>query len=218
MTFQLFSANLCQMLGVILCGRRNIEGWRVLTIAPRVVNDVSYKMWINHEIHFAWQAQHLVKFMCYLSWQAQPLVKFIRHFSWQAQHVSKFGMLAGAGNVLISNRSCSWRVRKVPSAARQVAVCVFRVGSWPDILGSFSDRSCIANNVSPVFSKFLSDIGWSFWCQRSIWWKWKVMPVVPRIVNDISYMRWINHEIHFAWQAQYWVRLEGIDCGSAHCK
>ena len=44
------------------------------------------------------------------------------------------------------------------------------------------------------------------------------MPVVPRIVNDISYMLWINHEIHFAWQAQYWVRLEGIDCGSAHCK
>ena len=30
-------------------------------VAPRIVNDVSYVMRINHEIHFAWQAQYLVK-------------------------------------------------------------------------------------------------------------------------------------------------------------
>ena len=30
-------------------------------LAPRIVNDVSYVMQINHEIHFAWQAQYLVK-------------------------------------------------------------------------------------------------------------------------------------------------------------
>ena len=41
-------------------------------------------------------------------------------------------MLAGAGNVLIFNRICSWRARKVTSAARRVAVCVFMVGSWSD--------------------------------------------------------------------------------------
>ena len=29
----------------------------MLTVAPRIVNDVSYVMWINREIHFAWQAQ-----------------------------------------------------------------------------------------------------------------------------------------------------------------
>ena len=34
-------------------------------VAPRIVNDVSYVMRINHEIHFLWQAQHLVKFMCH---------------------------------------------------------------------------------------------------------------------------------------------------------
>ena len=28
----------------------------MLTVAPRIVNDVSYVMRINHEIHFAWQA------------------------------------------------------------------------------------------------------------------------------------------------------------------
>ena len=33
----------------------------MLTVAPRNVNAVSYVMWINHEIHFAWQAQYLVK-------------------------------------------------------------------------------------------------------------------------------------------------------------
>ena len=33
----------------------------MLTVALRIVNDVSYAMRINHEIHFAWQAQYLVK-------------------------------------------------------------------------------------------------------------------------------------------------------------
>ena len=43
----------------------------MLTVALRHVNDVSCVMRINHEIHFAWQAQHLVKFICHFSWQAQ---------------------------------------------------------------------------------------------------------------------------------------------------
>ena len=36
-------------------------------VAPRV----SYVTRINHEIHFAWQAQYLVKLECDFSWQAQ---------------------------------------------------------------------------------------------------------------------------------------------------
>ena len=79
-----------------------------------------------------WHAQHLVKFMCHFSLQAQHLVKFTCHFSWQAQHVVKFGMNAGAGNVVIFNRICSWRVRKVALAARRVQFCVFWVGSCSD--------------------------------------------------------------------------------------
>ena len=110
---------------------------------------------------FLWQVQHLVKFMCHFLWQAQHLVKLMCHFSWQVQQVVKFGMIAGAGNVVIFNRICSWRVRKVASVARRVAVCVFWVGSCSDRsrngFGSFSDRSRIGNDVSPVFSKFLSD-------------------------------------------------------------
>ena len=46
----------------ILRGRRNIWGnWKVMSVALRIANNVSYAMRINHEIHFAWQAQYLVK-------------------------------------------------------------------------------------------------------------------------------------------------------------
>ena len=78
----------------------------------------------------------------------------------------KFGMIAGKGNVVIFNRICSWRVRKVALAARRVQFCIFRVGTVSDhgriMVGSCSDRSRIGNDVSAVFSKFLSDVGWSF--------------------------------------------------------
>ena len=32
-----------------------------MPVAPRNVNDISYVMRITHEIHFAWQAQYLVR-------------------------------------------------------------------------------------------------------------------------------------------------------------
>ena len=32
-----------------------------MPVAPRIVNDVSYVTQINHESHFAWQAQYLVR-------------------------------------------------------------------------------------------------------------------------------------------------------------
>ena len=50
---------------VTLRARRSICcSWRVTLVAARLVNDLSYLMWINHEIHFAWQAQYLVKLDC----------------------------------------------------------------------------------------------------------------------------------------------------------
>ena len=68
----------------------------MLTVAPRIVNDVSYVMWINHEIHFAWQAQYLVKL------EVMPVALRIVndvsyamrinheiHFAWQAQYLLK---------------------------------------------------------------------------------------------------------------------------------
>ena len=60
-------------------------------LAPRILNDVSvsYVTRINHEMHFAWQAQYLVKLEC--------------DFSWQAQHLVTFWEIAGARNVVFFN-------------------------------------------------------------------------------------------------------------------
>ena len=59
---------------------------------------------INHEMHFAWQAQYLVKLEC--------------DFSWQAQHLVTFWEIAGAPDVvfLIQNRLRD-RTSKVSEAA-----------------------------------------------------------------------------------------------------
>ena len=71
-------------------------------------------------------------------------------------------MIAGRGNVLIFNRICFGRARKVTSAARRVAVCVFMVGYSRIMLGSISDRSRIVIATSTVFKEFLFDFGLSF--------------------------------------------------------
>ena len=63
-------------------------------VAPRILNDVSYETRINHEIHFAWQAQYL-KLEC--------------DFSWQAQHFVTFWEIAGARNVVFFNTKSSPR-------------------------------------------------------------------------------------------------------------
>ena len=63
-------------------------------VAARIVKSVSCMSRIDHESHFAWQAQYLVKLKC--------------HFSWQAQYSVKFGMIAGARNVVFCNTKCSW--------------------------------------------------------------------------------------------------------------
>ena len=55
-------------------GRRSIWwGWRVTLLAPRIGNDVSYVTQISDDIHFAWQAQYLVRlegdFTCSTHWK-----------------------------------------------------------------------------------------------------------------------------------------------------
>ena len=46
---------------VIFRGKRSIWWvWTMTHVAPRIVNNVSFVSRINHEIHFAWQAQYLV--------------------------------------------------------------------------------------------------------------------------------------------------------------
>ena len=133
----------------IFRGRRSIWWvWTMTLVAPRIVNSVSCVTRINHEIHFSWQALHLVKFKC--------------HFSWQAQYSVKFGMIAGARNVAFFNTKCSWWAWKV---ARRVADWRFH---GRIMVGSCSDRPRIGNDVSSVFSKFLWDSGRSFFVAGAV--------------------------------------------------
>ena len=49
-------------MSFILRGRHSIcRSWRVMPVALRIVNDVSYAMRIKHELHSAWQAQYLAR-------------------------------------------------------------------------------------------------------------------------------------------------------------
>ena len=47
--------------------------WWLTVLAPRIVNDVSCVTQINHGIHFAWQAQYLLRlevdFACSAHWK-----------------------------------------------------------------------------------------------------------------------------------------------------
>ena len=52
-------------------------------LAPRILNDVSYVTLINHEIHFALQAQYLV-----ISYVTR--INHEIHFAWQAQYLVRF--------------------------------------------------------------------------------------------------------------------------------
>ena len=75
-------------------GRRSIWwGCRVTLLAPRIGNDVSYVTQIRDDIHFAWQAQYLVR--------------LAGDFSWHAQHFVTFWEIAGTRNVVFNNTKSS---------------------------------------------------------------------------------------------------------------
>ena len=62
-------------------------------LAPRIGNEVSYVTQIIDDIHFAWQAQYLVR--------------LAGDFSCQAQHFVTFWEIAGARNVVFYNTKSS---------------------------------------------------------------------------------------------------------------
>ena len=118
-------------------------------LAPRIVNDVSYVTRINHEIHFAWQAQYLVKLEC--------------DFSWQAQHFVQFWEIAGARNVVFFNTKCVSKMGRVRSPKRRVRDDDF-------IFGSCSDHGRIVFILAEAIQGFSADIlNSEFRGRRSIW-------------------------------------------------
>ena len=106
-------------------------------VAPRIVNDVSYVTRINHEIHFAWQAQYLVKLEC--------------DFSWQAQHFVQFWEIAGARNVAFFHTKCVSKMGRVRSPKRRVRDDDF-------IFGSCSDHGRIVFILPEAIQEFSADI------------------------------------------------------------
>ena len=66
----------------------------ITSVAPRIVNNVSYVLRINHQNDFSWQAQYLV--MLQVTSVAPRIVNNVSyvtginhesHFSWQAQYL-----------------------------------------------------------------------------------------------------------------------------------
>ena len=107
---------------------------------------------VKFKCHFSWQVQYLVKCKCHFSWQAQYLVKCKSHFSWQAQYSVKFGMIAGARNVVFFNTKC---VKGNLGCEAGCGLTVSCSDHGRIMVGSCSDRPRIGNDVSSVFSKFL---------------------------------------------------------------
>ena len=70
------------------------------------------------EIHFAWQAQYLVKLES--------------DFSWQAQHFVQFWEIAGARNVVFFHTKCVSKMGRVRSPKRRVRDDDFIVGLCSD--------------------------------------------------------------------------------------
>ena len=93
-----------------------VRGW--LCVLRALKNTVSYVTRINHEMHFAWQAQYLLKLEC--------------DFSWQAQHLVTFWEIAGARNVVFFNTTCVSKVGRGRSPRRRVRDDDFMLGSWSD--------------------------------------------------------------------------------------
>ena len=107
------------------------------TDAPRIENDVSYVTRINHEIHFAWQAQYLLKLEC--------------DFSWQAQHFVQFWEIAGARNVVFFHTKCVSKMGRLRSPKRRVRDDDFIVDYRRIMFGMSSNRLSIGGSNSRSF-------------------------------------------------------------------
>ena len=148
----------------ILRGRRSIWWcWRVTLLAPRIGNDVSYVTQISDDIHFAWQAQYLVR--------------LAGDFSWQAQHFVTFWEIAGARNVDMLYFTIQNRLQDGTSKVPEAAGARWRFYRWIS-----SNRLSIGGSNSGIFrwhvdliiswqAQYLVRLEGDFAC--STHWKWR---------------------------------------------
>ena len=65
----------------------------MLPVALSIVNDVSSVMWLNHDIHYAWQAQYLVRLEGVVAPRIANDVSYVMrtkhavHIAWLAQYL-----------------------------------------------------------------------------------------------------------------------------------
>ena len=124
-------------------------------------------------------------------------MKFNYHFSWQV-HLVKFGMVAGAPNLVFFNTKCARWARKQPQLAADCGLTGLRSDHARIIVGA-------ANDASAVFSKFLSDFGISFFVPGTVFGDvGRSRLFAPRNVNDFSYVTRINHERLFPGRCSIW--------------
>ena len=183
-------------------GRRSISwGWRVTSLAPRIGNEVSYVTQIIDDIHFAWQAQYLVRleggFTCSTHWK-WGFICDADHW-WHSFCVAgavfgevRFGLFvtgAALRDILGDSRSAKCcilqykivsKMGRVRSPKRRVRDDDFIVGYRRIIVGLSSNRLSIGGSIQGVSAEILS--------------------------------------FKISWQAQYFVRLEGDFTCSTHWK
>ena len=106
-------------------GRRSIcWGWRLTLLALRIGNDVSYEARINHEIHFVWQAQYLLRLEVDSACSAQSKWRFIcdADQSWDAFCVA--GAVFGEVGVwlFVAGAAC----RDILGDSRNAKCCILK--------------------------------------------------------------------------------------------
>ena len=184
--------------------RRSIWwGWRVTSLAPRIGNEVSYVTQIIDDIHFAWQAQYLVRlegdFTCSTHWKWG--------FICDADQCWHSFCVAGAAlrDILGDSRSAKCcilqykivsKMGRVRSPKRRVRDDDFILGLSSDILG----YPRIVFLLAEAFREYpLKSWASRFRGRRSIWWGWRVTWLAPRIGNDVSYVTQTTDDIDFVW-------------------
>ena len=215
-------------------GRRSIWwGWRVTLVAPRIGNEVSYVTQIIDDIHFAWQAQYLVRlegdFTCSTHWKWG--------FICDADHWWHSFCVAGAvfgevgGWLFVTGAA----LRDILGDSRDAKCCILqykivsKMGRVRSPKRRVRDDDFIVGYRRIIFEssfywrKHFRDFPRKSWPsrfrgRRSIWWGWRVTWLAPRIGNDVSYVTQITDDVDFVWQVQYLVRLEGDLTCSTHWK
>ena len=153
--------------------RRSIWwGWRVTSLAPRIGNEVSYVTQIIADIHFAWQAQYLVRlegdFTCSTHWKWG--------FICDADQCWHSFCVAGAAlrDILGDSRSAKCcilqykivsKMGRVRSPKRRVRDDDFILGLSSDVFGLSSDYPRIILESSFYWRKHSGSIRWNLQLQ-----------------------------------------------------